>query len=97
MMAAHPLWLTGSLLCAAASGRLLLAAMEVGKPSAVIAWLSAAAFALWSALAVVGALAGGYLLLSAEREGNQQRAWRAVALFAPCAVLAALLFWGWGL
>ena len=53
MIAAHPLWLAGSLLFAAVSGRLLLAALEVGKPSAVMAWLSAAAFVLWSALAAL--------------------------------------------
>jgi hypothetical protein len=57
-MAAHPTWLAGSLLCAATSGCLLLAALDGGKPSAVMAWLSAAAFVLWSALAVLFAFWG---------------------------------------
>lgn len=44
--------------------------------------------------AVSGAVVGGFLLLSAEHEGDQARAWRAVAVFVASAVLAALLFWG---
>lgn len=44
-------------------------------------------------LAVGGVLLGAFLLVAAEQEGNQQRAWRA-AVFVASAVLAALLFWG---
>lgn len=45
-------------------------------------------------LAVGGVLLGAFLLVAAEQEGNQQRAWRAAAVFVSSAVLAALLFWG---
>lgn len=45
-------------------------------------------------LAVLGVLWGGLLLLAAEHGGDQQRAWRAAAVFVASAVLAALLFWG---
>jgi hypothetical protein len=43
---------------------------------------------------VVGVFLGGFLLLSAEHEGDQRRAWRAFAVFMASTVLAALLFWG---
>jgi hypothetical protein len=45
-------------------------------------------------LAVVGVALGAYLLLSAEHDGNQARAWRAAAVFVASAVLASVLFWG---
>jgi hypothetical protein len=44
--------------------------------------------------ALVGAFSGGFLLLAAEHEGDQWRAWRAFAVFITCTVFAALLFWG---
>jgi hypothetical protein len=44
--------------------------------------------------ALMGAFSGGFLLLAAEHEGDQRRAWRAVAVFVASTVLAALLFWG---
>jgi hypothetical protein len=53
VIVAHPLWLVGSLFFAAASGRLLLAALDVGKPSAFMAWLSAAAFVYWTAVSAI--------------------------------------------
>jgi hypothetical protein len=43
---------------------------------------------------LVGAFSGGFLLLSAEYEGDQRRAWRAAAVFVASTVFAALLFWG---
>jgi hypothetical protein len=43
---------------------------------------------------LVGAFSGGFLLIVAEHEGDQHRAWRAVAVFVASSVLAALLFWG---
>jgi hypothetical protein len=49
--AAYPLWSVLALLCAAMSGRMLVAAEREGLPSQ--AWLAAACFALWSALASV--------------------------------------------
>jgi hypothetical protein len=45
-------------------------------------------------LALAGAFSGGFLLLAAEHEGDQRRAWRAVAVFVASTVFAALLFWG---
>ena len=44
--------------------------------------------------ALMGAFSGGFLLLAAEHEGDQRRAWRAVAVFVASTVFAALLFWG---
>jgi hypothetical protein len=44
--------------------------------------------------ALAGAFSGGFLLLAAEQEGDQRRAWRAVAVFVASTVFAALLFWG---
>ena len=44
--------------------------------------------------ALTGAFSGGFLLLAAEHEGDQRRAWRAVAVFVVSTVFAALLFWG---
>ena len=43
---------------------------------------------------LVGAFSGGFLLLAAEHDGDQRRAWRAAAVFVASSVLAALLFWG---
>ena len=43
--------------------------------------------------ALAGAFSGGFLLLAAEHEGDQRRAWRAVAVFMASTVFAALLFW----
>jgi hypothetical protein len=45
-------------------------------------------------LAMAGVFMGGFLLLAAEHEGDQRRAWRAVAVFVVSSVFAALLFWG---
>ena len=45
-------------------------------------------------VAIAGVVFGGLLLLGAEREKDQPRAWRAAAVFVASAVLAALLFWG---
>ena len=42
---------------------------------------------------LAGAFSGGFLLLAAEHEGDQRRAWRAVAVFMASTVFAALLFW----
>jgi hypothetical protein len=47
--AAHVLWSMLALLCAAMSGRMLVVAEREGLPSQ--AWLAAASFGLWSALA----------------------------------------------
>jgi hypothetical protein len=44
--------------------------------------------------ALAGAFSGGFLLLAAEHQGDQRRAWRAVAVFVVSTVFAALLFWG---
>ena len=44
--------------------------------------------------ALMGAFSGGFLLLAAEHEGDQRRAWRAVAVFVASTVFASLLFWG---
>jgi hypothetical protein len=44
-------------------------------------------------VALAGVLLGGFLLLSAEREGDRARAWRAAGVFVASSVLAALLFW----
>jgi hypothetical protein len=49
--AAYPLWSVLAILCAAMSGRMLLAAERERLPSQ--AWLAAASFGLWSALASV--------------------------------------------
>ena len=49
--AAYPLWSVLALLCAAMSGRMLVAAEREGLSSQ--AWLAAASFGLWSALASV--------------------------------------------
>jgi hypothetical protein len=46
---AYPLWSMLALLCAAVSGRMLVAAEREGLPSQ--AWLAATCFGLWSALA----------------------------------------------
>jgi hypothetical protein len=43
---------------------------------------------------LAGAFSGGFLLLSAEYEGDQRRAWRAAAVFVASTVFAAVLFWG---
>ena len=61
-----------------------LAGSLAGRPVPALAFV----------FAVSGAVVGGFLLLSAEHEGDQARAWRAVAVFVASAVLAALLFWG---
>ena len=45
-------------------------------------------------VAIAGVVYGGLLLLAAERDSDQPRAWRAAAVFVASAVLAALLFWG---
>ena len=47
----HPLWLTFSLLCAAASGGLLLEALD--RRAGSVKWFAAAAFVIWSALSIV--------------------------------------------
>jgi hypothetical protein len=44
--------------------------------------------------ALAGAFSGGLLLLAAEHDGDQRRAWRAAAVFVASTVFAALLFWG---
>jgi hypothetical protein len=44
--------------------------------------------------ALVGAFSGGIMLLAAEHDGDQRRAWRAAVVFATSSVFAALLFWG---
>jgi|SRR5215208_3150953 len=44
--------------------------------------------------ALTGAFSGGFLLLTAERQGDRPRAWRSVGVFVASSVLAALLFWG---
>ena len=44
--------------------------------------------------ALTGAFSGGFLLLVAEHEGDQRRAWRAVTVFVASSTLAAFLFWG---
>jgi hypothetical protein len=49
--AAYPLWSVLAILCAAMSGRMLVAAEREGLPFQ--AWLAAASFGLWSALASV--------------------------------------------
>jgi hypothetical protein len=51
MAAAHPLWFTCSDLAVVASGNLL--AYSVRTSVAVMAWLAALAFALWSVLAAL--------------------------------------------
>ena len=43
---------------------------------------------------LAGAFSGGFMLLAAEHEGDQRRAWRAVAVFVTSSMFAALLFWG---
>jgi hypothetical protein len=43
---------------------------------------------------LAGAFSGGLLLLSAEYEGDQRRAWRAAAVFVASTVFASVLFWG---
>jgi hypothetical protein len=45
-------------------------------------------------LAMAGVFMGGIMLLAAEHEGDQRRAWRAAAVFVASTVFAALLFWG---
>jgi hypothetical protein len=49
--AAYPAWFAFSACGAAASGRMLMASLDNGFSSQ--AWLSAATFALWSALAAL--------------------------------------------
>ena len=44
--------------------------------------------------ALTGAFSGGFLLLAAEHEGDQPRAWRAMGVFVASTAFAALLFWG---
>ena len=44
--------------------------------------------------ALTGAFSGGFLLLAAEHDGDQRRAWRAAVVFVTSSVFAALLFWG---
>jgi hypothetical protein len=48
---AYPLWSVLAILCAAVSGRMLVAAEREGLSSQ--AWLAAICFGLWSALAAV--------------------------------------------
>ena len=43
---------------------------------------------------LAGAFSGGFLMIVAEHEGDQRRAWRACAVFMASTVFAALLFWG---
>jgi hypothetical protein len=43
---------------------------------------------------LAGAFSGRFLLIVAEHEEDQRRAWRALAVFVASTVLAALLFWG---
>jgi hypothetical protein len=43
---------------------------------------------------MAGVFMGGIMLLAAEHEGDQRRAWRAAAVFVASTVFAALLFWG---
>jgi hypothetical protein len=43
---------------------------------------------------LTGAFSGGFLLLAAEHDGDQRRAWRAATVFVTSSVFAALLFWG---
>ena len=43
---------------------------------------------------LAGAFSGGFLLLWAEYEGDQRRAWRAAAVFVASTLFAAVLFWG---
>jgi hypothetical protein len=42
---------------------------------------------------LAGSFSGGFLLISAEHEGDQRRAWRAFAVFIASTIFAALLFW----
>ncbi len=49
--AAYPLWAALAILCAALSGRMLVAAEREGLSSQ--AWLAAVCFALWSVLAAL--------------------------------------------
>jgi hypothetical protein len=49
--AAYPLWFVLAILCAAVSGRMLVAAEREGLISR--AWLAAVCFGLWSALAAL--------------------------------------------
>ncbi len=49
--AAYPAWFALATCCAAASGRMLMTSLDNGFSSQ--AWLSAATFALWSALATL--------------------------------------------
>jgi hypothetical protein len=51
MAAAYPMWFAASLLAVVASGHLLVASIE--WRAAHMAWLSAAAFALWCLLSVL--------------------------------------------
>jgi hypothetical protein len=44
--------------------------------------------------ALTSAFSGGIMLLAAEHDGDQRRAWRAAAVFATSSVFAAVLFWG---
>jgi hypothetical protein len=43
---------------------------------------------------LVAAFSGGFLLIVAEHEGDQRRAWRAAAVFVASTIFAAVLFWG---
>jgi hypothetical protein len=43
---------------------------------------------------LAGVFSGGFLLLAAEHDGDQRRAWRAAAVFVASTLFAALLFWG---
>ena len=49
--AAYPTCFALSVCCVAASGRMMMTSLDNGLPSQ--AWLSAATFALWSALAIL--------------------------------------------
>jgi hypothetical protein len=49
--AAYPLWAALAILCAAVSGRMLVAAEREGLASQ--AWLAAICFALWSVLSAL--------------------------------------------
>jgi hypothetical protein len=51
-------------------------------------------FPLAFLFALTSAFSGGIMLLAAEHDGDQRRAWRAAAVFATSSVFAAVLFWG---
>jgi hypothetical protein len=43
---------------------------------------------------LMGTFSGAFMLLSAEHDGDQRRAWRAAAVFVASSMFAAVLFWG---